>query len=267
MSAAFLPKMKDFKLGAREFFARTKQYDETHNYTCDLCGREVFALERVCAQCKKALPWNDGVVCLLCGRKIKESGICLECKQKPLAVDRARSCFTHEKEAASLVLRFKRGAKYLYLTLTELTLPLLLREFPKADTLIGVPMTKKAEKKRGYNQSELLAKELARRSGKRFLAPAVKQKDTAQQKTLGRKEREENMKGSFHLTDRKSVKGAHILIIDDTMTTGATASELALVLKNAGAASVSLMTVTSVEKHDVFGKHEREKTRLFGKRK
>lgn len=247
--------MKDkFTNVLKELAARIKRYDETHNYTCDICGRELFTKKRVCEKCRNDLPWNNGVICPLCGRKEKEEGVCLECKQKPIGVEKARSCFTHEAEASRLVLRYKRGAKYLYLTLAELALPLLAQEFPKADTLIGVPMTRLAEKRRGYNQSELLAEELARRSGRRFIAPVVKQKETEQQKALGRQAREENLKGCFHVSNRKEVKGAHILIVDDTMTTGATASELARTLKGAGAADVWLLTITSVQKQNLFGK-------------
>ena len=46
-----------------------KAYDDAHNFTCDLCGRELFANERLCAPCRKALPWNDGCVCPFCGRR------------------------------------------------------------------------------------------------------------------------------------------------------------------------------------------------------
>lgn len=172
------------------FFAmlaeRLRRYDDAHNFTCDICGREVFGNERICSRCAPLLPWNNGTVCPLCGRKIKEEGVCLECKQKPLGAEKARSVFTYEGEAARLVIRFKRGAKYLYRTLCEQALPLLEREFSEAEAITFVPMTKKAQRKRGYNQSELLAKELARRSGKPFLECAVKKAETQSQKQIGR---------------------------------------------------------------------------------
>ena len=117
-------------------------------------------------------------------------------------------------------------------------------------------MTKKAERARGYNQSRLLAEELARRCGLEFLAPAVKQRETKAQKFLGRAERAENLKGCFHIHDRKGVRGRRILLVDDTLTTGATSDELASALLHAGAAAVYLVTVTSVPKKDPFGKKE-----------
>lgn len=231
-----------------------RKYDDTHNYTCDVCGREVFGGERVCAGCRAALPWNDGHICPLCGRRVKEEGICLECKARPLRTDRARSVFLHEKEAANLVVRYKRGQKYLYRTLADLALPLLEREFPDAEGLVPVPMTKKARRSRGYNQSAVLCEEFSRRTGLPVFDAAEKQRETQSQKFLGRQEREKNLEGCFHIRDRSAVKGKTLLIIDDTFTTGATVSELADALKRAGAETVYALTVTSVENKAAYGK-------------
>ncbi len=230
-----------------------KRYDDSHNFTCDVCGREVFGNERICKACMERLPWNDLEFCPLCGRKVREPGICIECKQKPLGVLKARSVLVHEGEAARLVVRFKRGEKYLYRTLTEQMLPLMMREFEEETAITYVPMTEKAEKKRGYNQSRLLAEELAARSGKKFLSPAVKRKETASQKFLGRRDRESNLEGCFHVENRHAVKGESILIVDDTLTTGATVSELAGVLLRAGAKTVSALTFTGVANKAPFG--------------
>ncbi|MDE7296688.1 MAG: ComF family protein [Clostridia bacterium] len=231
---------------------KVKKYDDGHNFTCDICGREVFENQRVCAQCKRDLPWNNGYVCPICGRKVGEEGICLECKQKPVGVDMARSVFVHEGEAARLVVRFKKEKRYLYRTLAELMLPLLQKEFLSVDALTFVPMTARAEKKRGYNQSRLLAEELAARCGKPVLYSVEKRKESKPQKTLSRAEREKNLEGCF-VADRQAVKGKSILIIDDTFTTGSTVSALSDVLKRAGATGVYALTATSVQYKDPFG--------------
>ncbi len=232
---------------------KLKKYDDAVNFTCDICGREVFDGARVCHPCRGSLPRNAQNICPFCGRKVKEEGVCLECKQKPLSVKKARSVFTHDGEAARLVVRFKRGEKYLYRTLAELTVPLVEREFPMCDAVTFVPMTKRAEKKRGYNQSRLFAEEIAARTQKEFLAPVIKQRETSQQKTLGRADREKNLEGCFHITDRKAVKDRRILIVDDTLTTGATVSELANALLRAKAKEVYAVTFTSVANKHPFG--------------
>lgn len=223
-----------------------RRYDDAHNFTCDICGREVFGGERVCAACAKALPANSGHVCPYCGRRVREPGVCIECKDHRPAVERARSCFVHEGEAAALVLRFKKGSRYLCRTLCDFLAPALGREFPDAEALTFVPMTKRAVRRRGYNQSRLLAEELARRSGIPLLDAVEKRRETAAQKSLGRREREKNLAGCFRVTDRGAVRGKRVVIVDDTFTTGSTVSELARVLLRAGAACVYALTFTSV---------------------
>lgn len=233
-----------------------RQKDGEQNHTCDICSREVFSGERVCTRCFAALPHiREG--CPLCGRAVGEAGLCLDCKERPLAVDLARSAFVHTGEAARLVLRFKDGERYLYRTLCDLLLP--LPPELAADAVVCVPMTEKSRKKRGYNQSELLAREISRRCGLPFLNVLQKTRDSLPQKTLGRREREENLKGCFKVIDRAAVKGKRLLLLDDTMTTGATASELGTALKHAGAVKVSLLTVTSVPRKNPFGIPPKEK--------
>lgn len=223
------------------------------NFTCDICGREVFGGERICNKCRDALPWNR-TFCPRCGRKVLENGLCLGCKQSLPRFDAARSAFTHEGEAANLVVRYKRGEKYLCDTLSE-PLLLILNDFKDADALTFVPATKKTEKARGYNQTRLLAEKLSQKSGLELLEPAEKIRETESQKVLSKKERRENLKGCFRVIDKKSVVGRKIVIIDDTMTTGSTVNELADTLKRAGAEKVNVLTVTSVQYKDPFCKN------------
>ena len=224
-----------------------RRYDDSHNYTCDVCGREVFGGERFCERCRAALPYNVGIICPLCGRREKEEGICLTCKQKPVGVKKARSVFNHEGDAARLVVRFKRGEKYLGRTLGDELYALCNREFEGIDAIVAIPMTESTIKKRGFNQAEVLAERLGERWGVPVIAPVIKAHATRPQKFLGRRDREANLKGSFHVKDRKAVSGKTILIVDDTMTTGATVSEFADVLRRAGAKELYAATVTSVE--------------------
>lgn len=230
----------------RKILRALDRYDEAHNYTCDVCGGEVFGGERVCKRCLDALPWNNKLICPYCGRKVLEAGACIECKAKPLSVSAARSVFTYEGEAARLVLRMKRGERYLCATLVDFLLP-FAELFVDVDAITYVPMTPRSERKRGYNQSFLLAQGLSDKTGLPLLACAEKVRETKAQKTLSRRAREENLKGCFKITDRSAVKDKSVLIVDDTMTTGSTASELAERLKSAGAQYVYLLTVTSVQ--------------------
>ncbi len=235
------------------------------NFTCDVCGREVFAGERVCEKCRKELPFHKKV-CPLCGREVREEGVCLECKEEPPGVAKARSVCEHDGEAAGLVVRFKRGKPYLKEALAELSAPVFLREFPETELLVPVPMTPSAEKKRGYNQSLKYAEALAARTGIAFCDAAEKTKETPSQKSLGRKDRAENLAGCFRVKDRAAVKGKCVAIVDDAMTTGATAAALARPLLRAGAKEVVLFTFTSVTRKDPFGKPEKKKRGMGSKK-
>ena len=216
------------------------------NFTCDVCGREVFSGERICAACAKTLPWNNGLTCPLCGKKVLEKGVCVDCKGSPPKFDGARSALLHDGGAVRLITRFKCGEIYLVKVLTEMLMP-LLSAFPNADSFAFVPMTKKAEKMRGYNQSRILAGELAQESGLELLEGIEKIRETDAQKLLCGEARENNLKDCFRLSDNERVKGRKIILVDDTFTTGATANEISALLKRKGAAKVFLLTVTSVQ--------------------
>jgi competence protein ComFC len=109
-------------------------------------------------------------------------------------------------------------------------------------------MTKRAVRKREYNQAELLAKSISKRIDLPVIKNCVlKIKETAEQKSLSRKERVKNLKGCFKVEKASEIKGKKVLLIDDVLTTGATAEAITEKLLKAGADSVYLATVASVE--------------------
>lgn len=112
------------------------------------------------------------------------------------------------------------------------------------DVVSFVPITKKREGWRGYNQAEILAKAIAEYFGKP-LAPTLKKiKETKTQVGLPKKKREQNLKGVFKLAANKpGVEGKRVLLVDDVVTTGTTLNECARVLKSAGARSIWAITV------------------------
>lgn len=216
------------------------------NFTCDICGRETFGTN-ICEECAKTLTFNDKEVCPVCGRRTVRPEICAECKAQPPEFDGAVSPFIYGGGAALLIKKFKGGDGYLkdYFADEILKKP---NDFKRYDCIVCVPMTGRAKRKRGYNQSELLAKAVSERSGVPYLKDAVeKRKETGEQKELSRKERGKNLKGCFKVVKKKEVKGKRVLVADDVLTTGATADEMARALKKAGAAEVKILIVASVE--------------------
>ena len=146
-----------------------------------------------------------------------------------------------------LVAKFKNGHPYLKDYFAELLVERLF-EMPGLDCIVYVPMTKKAVRKREYNQAELLAKSISKRIDLPVIKNCViKIKETNEQKSLSRKERAKNLKGCFKVEKASEIKGKRVLLIDDVLTTGATAEAITEKLLKAGADSVYLATVASVE--------------------
>lgn len=112
-------------------------------------------------------------------------------------------------------------------------------------SILAVPLFGRKKRKRGFNQSELIAKELS----DFFKVPLLtnnltKPKKTQPQATLKGKEREENVKGAFKLKNPELVKGKTIFLVDDVFTTGSTLEEASCVLKKAGAKEVWGVVIT-----------------------
>jgi ComF family protein len=113
--------------------------------------------------------------------------------------------------------------------------------------LVPVPLHPRRRRERGFNQSELLATELARRTGLR-VAPAalVRRRDTSPQAGLTAAARRANVAGAFAVRQRARVSGRPVVLVDDVFTTGATARGCARVLREAGASEVRVLTVARV---------------------
>ena len=109
------------------------------------------------------------------------------------------------------------------------------------DLITCVPVSRRTRRKRGFDQSELIAGELSRLTGVPFSKLLLKCARNKVQSTLStREERQENVKGVFKARTGSDLSGKDILLVDDIITTGATVSECAAVLRNAGASSVSV---------------------------
>ena len=232
----------------RALLSRLKAFLFPEKLTCACCGEELYEGSYFCKRCEKALPYNTGYICSKCGRAMGEDApVCLECKAAMPSFEKAASAFRYEGEIVRLVKKFKTGAKYLAGAFAEAMLPLVREQFAEADFLVSVPMTKRAKRRRGYDQGALLAGELSALSGLPYEAELlVKTRETRAQKNLSRRERAENLKGSFRVHERAKCRGRNILLVDDVLTTGATARGVGGALLRAGAARVCVLTAASV---------------------
>ncbi len=217
------------------------------NFTCELCSRELFDGGKLCGNCKKSVEMNDGATCTVCGRKTPFLCVCVECKARLPLFKKGVSCMLYKDGGAKLVHKFKNGSPHLADWFSDLIKSKLVG-FEKIDCIVSVPMTKRAERKRGYNQSKLLAESLSEKISTPALTGAiVKLKETSEQKSLTFEERCTNLASCFKIPDRSLVKGKSVLIVDDVLTTGATADAVTRKLLAAGAKKVFSATVASVE--------------------
>jgi len=109
-----------------------------------------------------------------------------------------------------------------------------------ADLIIPIPLHPRRLRERGFNQAELLAREVARAAiGRVDTTLLMKVRETRSQAELSRQERAINLTGAFEAS--RPVNEARVLLVDDVMSTGATANECARVLRRAGAGEVAVV--------------------------
>jgi competence protein ComFC len=115
-------------------------------------------------------------------------------------------------------------------------------DIPKVDVVTFVPSSKKRLRDRGYNQVQEIGKFLAENLGVECVKLVEKNQETVRQASLhSQEERAENLRGAFEIgarVNRKKLKGARVLLVDDVVTTGSTLGEVGLVLKQAGVSKV-----------------------------
>ena len=197
--------------------------------------------------------------CVFCGTVIDKSDICEECEktlpytkgdsiyQKFPFVDKCISPLYYKDYVRRAVLRFKFAGCSCY----SRRLGGIMSECAEnnldcgsIDMVSCIPLSRKRMHDRGYNQAELLAKEISKKVGVEYL-PTLKKirHNTAQSTIKDSKQRAANVIGAYRVIDAEEVKGKYILLVDDVVTTGSTVSECARILKKSGAKAVYCVTL------------------------
>ena len=147
----------------------------SRNLTCSVCGRESFSGDTVCEGCKSVLPYNDSAICDHCGRRtVYPTEYCDFCKGKQSYLELCRSAFVYEEPIGQVIRRLKyNGEKYLAEEFAEYLKKCFLKDMRYADGIVCVPTSQKRIKERGYNQSFLLAKELAKKMTKQVATTSM----------------------------------------------------------------------------------------------
>jgi len=213
---------------------------------CPCCLETLPPQYRYCDVCAAELPRITGKICPVCGAG---ADVC-NCRQKARLFDGNVSPFYHADGIRMAMNRFKFEERLAFGVLFAQEMANTVRErLPSVafDVVTFVPMSKSEYRNRGYYPAKILAKELALELNLPFDTLLCKILETKAQRTLSIRQRSGNVLGAFESVDgaEERIRGKHILLCDDVMTTGSTLNECAKMLKIAGAETV--YTVTPVK--------------------
>lgn len=216
---------------------------------CPICDRAQPGKRKICPECEKIPRLVPGPRCLKCSKHLSVPGerYCFDCLRNPLKYDRGFSLFEYSSVHDSVSAFKNLGRPEYGEYYGELTGKYFRRELTalNADALIPIPLHEEKLRMRGYNQAEILAREI----GKVICVPVfndlLKRPDkTKVQKNLGREERRNNMKKAFHIAEN-DVKLKTVILVDDIYTTGSTIGAAAAVLKSVGVEHVYFITLAT----------------------
>ncbi len=228
---------------------------------CD-AGMPIDGTRRVCPSCLAAVEPPRPPLCLACGAPLHagdEGERCDHCRATPPAFDSARAITRYRSGAdasgvdgssavASLLRRHKYGLdQSLGRALAEYLDATPLLEIDAYDVVIPVPLHRARLRWRGFNQAALLGAALARRLKCPLdVATLTRVRATPPQTARDRAQRTRNVRDAFAVRRPSRVVGRRVLLVDDVMTTGATADECARVLRAAGARKIDVLTLARV---------------------
>jgi len=202
---------------------------------CVFCSRVISPGKTVCGACEKEVVpvhWKQRMI-------LPETGKTFLCTAP----------YSYDGKVRKAILNFKfRGKKKYGEFFSDRMLENIRRNVPDPSfsAVTCVPISRERQKKRGYNQSELLARRIAARAGLPYRPLLEKRVDNPEQHRLHRGERAQNVRGVYNARDPGAIRGGTVLLVDDIVTTGATLSECAGVLYRCGAKKVVCAVVAKV---------------------
>jgi len=224
---------------------------------CRVCGRPLHRISRVpvCGTCLNLpVPFDAEHFCIRCRTPFRnrfpldEEGVCGLCRTGARGFDAAYTFGAYDGALRELIHLLKYGR------IRTLARPLanhLVASLPlneRFDAIVPMPMHWTRLWQRGFNQARLLAEEIGRRRGIPVIRAVRRRRQTAPQAGLSHARRRANVAGAFAPVQEKQVRGKRLLLVDDVMTTGATASACGLALKSVGADYVAVLTLARADR-------------------
>lgn len=219
---------------------------------CGNCSNPIPAgsLQKLCNDCLRAVEFVLSPVCKCCGTGLTrdaggEDRYCGDCLKRPPGYDKARSIVYYREPVSTLLLKLKFEAD----TRATASIGWLIGQAPKPlfqrpyDFIVPVPLHRARLRKRGLNQSLLLAGLMCDAPRKNILPNGlIRVRNSIAQTKLSGQNRRKNLKNAFIINPRIDFYGTAICLVDDVFTTGTTVSECAKTLKYAGASWVDVLT-------------------------
>jgi phosphoribosyltransferase len=201
----------------------------------------------ICKTCIKKLPFVKEPYCIKCGKEIisEDSAYCDECNSDR-EFEAGRGLCNYTDEMRHIILKIKYDNKREYIEGFAKLMAIRYEKFIKVsniDCIMPVPLHSSRKRMRGFNQSDILAKDLSKYLDIHVLHDCLcRVKKTIDQKGLSRTERLHNLDNAFIVKDLPpNIK--NILIVDDVYTTGTTIEKCAKVLKDSGANKIYFLTI------------------------
>mgnify|MGYP002132658593 FL=1 len=215
---------------------------------CPLCGEGLAAQTGLCSACWGTLVIPGEPCCSACQRPLPDAtataAICAPCLASPPRHDGIAAATLYNDASRQLILAFKHGRRIAMAPLlARLMGSQVPQEVDESWLIVPVPLHRWRLWARGFNQSALLARELSKARGSRLVVDAlVRRKATPSLGGLGRKARARVLSGALEVNPRRreSLKGSHVLLVDDVLTSGATSGACVSALKRAGAKVVRI---------------------------
>ena len=245
--------MDKFRQPTANYSILTRAYTHLLPGRCSLCSGDLESVQHcICDSCVKELPWLEAG-CQQCAAPLPTDALCPSCQSDPPTYRRCISAFTYQPPVDQVILRLKNDP---YATeikqLSALLAERIFHSYPRGSLprlLVPMPLHWQKMARRGFNQSLVIGKLLSRymlhqHSTALKLSSDICDRVTNNQaqQTLDKKQRARSVKNAFAVSAEaaREVKGLSVAVIDDVVTTGATANAIATALRNAGAEQVDI---------------------------
>ena len=221
---------------------------------CETCGRILPFMKSECDNCGIDVSPLSTSACQCCGH---EKCICEDIDG--ISLEHFTAVYYYQGTLKESILRYKfHSESYLSHTFGKAMAERILEiySYIQFDGICYVPMTQESERIRSYNQSELMAKEMAKSLSLPLVKCLEKVRDTSEQKELNATERAQNIQNCFAAKNLSNIKGKTLILCDDIKTTGSTLRECTDTLMKAGAKDVyciCLALTPYLNLKDLFG--------------